>query len=109
VVIVAIPLIDPAVHAGELLGVWDTRDKHSRWWQPAMPEAVAWAAQHIADADSTYRVEFRLLDGPYAVVWRHKRDAEGRLYADLDTGEIASEGPVIQALGELPPAHLLGH
>jgi hypothetical protein len=109
VVIVAIPLIDPAVHAGELLGVWDTRDKHSRWWQPAMPEAVAWAAQHIADAENTYRTEFRQLDGPYAVVWRYRLDSGGRRYFDPETGEAASEGPVIQALGELPPAHLLGH
>jgi hypothetical protein len=92
----------------EPLAVWDTRDgKDSLWWQH-WREASKWAPAHIADANSTYRVEFFLVDAPFAVVWRYKRNENGRCYTDPATGDIASADPVVQMLDELPPDHLLG-
>jgi hypothetical protein len=101
--------METALLAGELLGVWDTRDRSSHWWQPSRHEASQWAVNHIRDANSAYRVEFRLLDAPYAIVWRYTRNEQGRCFNDPVTDEVACDAPVVQLLDELPPAHLLGH
>jgi hypothetical protein len=89
----------------EPLAVWDVREQA---WYRIMGEAICWAMAHIDDAVSTYRVEFFLVDAPFAVVWRYKRNEQGRCFTDPATGEIACAEPVVQMLDELPPARLLG-
>jgi hypothetical protein len=89
----------------EPLGVWDV--SHIAKWQSWMAEANDWAQRHIQDANATYRVEFFLVDAPFAVVWRYERNEHGRRYRDEVTSEPARAEPVVQMLGELPPAHLL--
>jgi hypothetical protein len=97
----------------EPLAVWDVRMYHDdmgdrglywRNWQ----ETSGWARAHIADVDSTYRVEFHLVDAPFAVVWRYKRNERGWCFTDPATGDVARAEPVVQMLDELPPPHLLG-
>lgn len=88
----------------EPLGVWDTRTVDNAWWYH-WKTAVTWANRHIPRAGDTYRAEFYLIDAPFAVICRFKRDENGFKYQQ--DGEIATEPPVIVPLTELPPAHLL--
>lgn len=88
------------------LAVWDSsRMDDGLFWQH-WQETHVWAGEHISDVDSTYRVEFFLVDAPFAVVWRYKLNPDGRVYLDPETGDTAKAEPVV--LDELPPAHLLG-
>ena len=68
--------------------------------------AITWAGEHIPRRNDTYRVEFYLLDAPFAVVYRYERDEDGYKHNGPD-GEIATEPPVVVPLTELPPEHLL--
>lgn len=91
----------------EPLAVWDTRerawlDDHDRW-----VERIEWAKANIPDAGSTYRVEFALLDAPFAIVYRHARNDEGRVIFDVIANGPATDPPVIVPLTELPAARLL--
>ena len=64
--------------------------------------------EELDDLDR-YRIEFYLLDAPFAVVHKYALDDnEGFKYLDLATGEAAVEPPVLVPLAELPPAHLCG-
>lgn len=94
------------------LGVWDTTDPDGLWHcggtLDMLHEAVTWAKAHIRRADDTYRVEFYLLDAPFGIVHRHARNADGHIFEDPGTGDVAHEDPVVQMLTDLPPAHLLG-
>lgn len=85
----------------EPLGVWDlthgTLFKGDDNWEQLFLDACFWWADHLDDDGSIGRVEFYLIDAPFAVVYRH--DA---------TGKIATEPPVIVPLDQLPPPHLLG-
>jgi hypothetical protein len=92
----------------EPLATWDTRDHGSPWWGDHPIEISKWAVAHIADANSTYRVEFFLVDAPFAVVCRYTRNDHGHCFTDPETGDIARDEPVVQVLDELPPTHLLG-
>lgn len=97
----------PVIPAGvKPLGVWDTRE--DRWHRDLAPGASAWAVKHIADANSTYRAEFYLIDGPFAVLYRYVRDETGHVSVTEPDGEPVTAEPVVQALDELPAAHLLG-
>lgn len=89
----------------ESLGVWDVRDLPR--WESWMGEANAWAQQHIADANHTYRVEFYLAGAPFGVIYRYVADGNGRVKTDPVTGSAMCAEPVTEMLGELPPAHLL--
>lgn len=60
----------------EPLAIWDTRDPGGLYWT-RWREAGEWAQQHIADAFSTYRAEFYLVDAPFAVLYRYKRNDAG--------------------------------
>jgi hypothetical protein len=91
----------------EPLAVWDTRDHGSPWWDHLI-EGSKWATAHIAEAESTYRVEFYLVDAPFAVLNRHQRDEGGRLRWNPETNYPFCREPVVQMLDELPPAHLMG-
>jgi hypothetical protein len=88
------------------LAVWDTREQNSLWWRHYR-EASPWAQEHIADADSTYRAEFYLIDVPFVVLYRYERGEDGRVRTDPATNEPVAAKPVKQTLDELPPAHLL--
>lgn len=87
------------------VGVWDASSR--RWVDEHWRERVAWAQQHIPDVDATYRVEFYLIDSPFAVVHRYGRNPGNHKHRDPATGEIARDEPVILPLAELPPACLL--
>jgi len=89
---------------GPPLAVWDCRDPGiSRLW----PEGSKWAQANIRDAGSTYRLEFYLLDTPFAVAYRYVRNGAGFKTVRDGTGEPLCADPVVQMLDELPPAHLM--
>jgi hypothetical protein len=89
------------------LGVWDTRD---RYWglgsQGKLQQAVTWSTRHVPRARDTYRIEFYLLDVPFAVLHRYAVNAGGHKFTDPATNEPSTEEPVRLTLGELPPEHL---
>ena len=89
------------------LAVWDAGDPLN--CQPDVPrwlESTEWAMAHIPRANDTWRVEFYLIDAPFAVVHRFAvNDAERKYFSG---GKVAREEPVIVPLAELPPARLLG-
>lgn len=82
----------------EPLAVWDVRGDRGPWMRRAVPgtpgatrmiEAAQWVCRNITPAASVYRVDFYLLDGPFAVVYCFEAE------------------PVIMPLDGLPPEHLL--
>jgi hypothetical protein len=99
----------------EPLAVWDVRERLGPWreWTNGGEEtsdsvdAVLWAIANTGPARDIYRIEFHLIDAPFAVVYRYKRNGDGFKYQDPETDSIATEPPVIVPLAELPPAHLL--
>lgn len=95
----------------EPLGVWDARDESFWDGTDALLRACAamtWAKERIPGRDTTYLVEFYLLDGPFAVVHRYKLSEDGSGVVVDSDGEPAIEPPAIVPLAELPPARLLG-
>ena len=91
------------------LATWDVRGPRGgafcRWehWL----EAVAWNVGHLPDqGNDTYRLEFYLVDAPFAKAYRYAVNDQGRRYMDPATDEPAVEEPVIVLLSELPPPHL---
>lgn len=102
----------PLPERAKPIGAWDTTDPDGLWHcggdLDTLHEAVTWAKAHIRRADDTYRVEFYLLDAPFGILHRHARDADGQIFVDPETEEVAVEEPVVQMLAELPAAHLLG-
>lgn len=105
----------------EPLGVWDVRGTWGtpgaigpwlRMTPPGEPfydsfYAASWVVGNIDRASDVFRIEFYLLDSPFAVVHRYRRNSDGFKYQDPATGEAVVEPPVVVPLGELPPAHLL--
>lgn len=89
------------------LAVWDSNNVGGLFWRN-WREASEWAIAHIGEAESTCRVEFHMLDGAFAVVHRLARNGAGRVMWDQETEGPVWRDPVVQALDELPPAHLLG-
>jgi hypothetical protein len=67
-----------------------------------------WAREHVPRAEDTVRIDFYLLDGPFAVVHRVALNEHGSPFDDPATCGIAMEGPGVLALAELPPECLLG-
>ncbi len=82
----------------EPLAVWDARRapvrKITAWSE--------WAREHGIPVDDTYRIEFYLVDAPFARVFRYAVNADGRCFKDPATGEAAEEPPVDVILSELP-------
>jgi purine nucleoside permease len=93
------------------LAVWDVKaaDWRHRWTEGMTQQMAWWVQQHLTTyASDIYRIEFYLLDGPFAVVHKYALDDnEGFKYLDFSTGRAAVEPPVVVPLDELPPAHLL--
>jgi hypothetical protein len=92
------------VDGPEPLGVWDPRSRE--WADEHMQARADWAVANLERAGDTYLVEFYLIDLPFAVLHRVRRNEHGRPYLDALTGELAVELPATQLLGSLPPAHL---
>lgn len=90
----------------ELLGVWDCNDQSSAWWTTRQPQMRDWAKAHIERVNDTVRLDFYLLDGPFAVAYRVRRDEDGKLIFDQSTQGAVTE-TAVQPLAELPPEHLL--
>ena len=88
------------------VAVWDCNDPGGTW-RRHMAEASEWAKEHLPRAADTFLAAFYLIDAPFAVVHRVRRNENGRAYTDPATGEIATEPPATVMLDELPPAHLL--
>jgi hypothetical protein len=87
----------------EPLAVWDAHDPGP--WR----ERTEWVDGQLGGrANLTYRIDFYLLDAPFAAVHRYRLDDSGHKFAKAPDGEIATEPPVIVPLAELPPAHLMG-
>lgn len=80
------------------LGAWDTG--HPFYYEH-MREISEWATEHIPDVYATYRVEFFLIDAPFA------RNEDGELYLDVTGKSAATAEPDTLLLSELPPRHLL--
>jgi hypothetical protein len=95
-------------HVGPL-AVWDANDRSGLFWDH-WSETHVWAIEHLGRdvANRTYRVEFFLVDAPFAVLHCFSLNADGRKYTDPATGGTARAKPVVQMLDELPPAHLMG-
>jgi len=77
---------------------------------PRLPR-VAWlnaVARPRISTDRMSRIEFYVLDGPFAVIYRDE-PIPGAVswYVPPDAEDPAAEPPVIVPLAELPPAHLL--
>lgn len=93
------------------LGVWESAGPdHWRDGAPRMPR-VAWlnaVARPRISTDRLARIEFYVLDGPFAVIYRDE-PVPGAVswYVPPGAGEPAAEPPVIVPLDELPPACLL--
>jgi hypothetical protein len=88
----------------EPLAVWDAREPS--WVGEHWREKIAWAKEHIGRTEDTHRIDFCLLDAPFAVVHRYARNGDGYKH-NGPGGKIATEPPVIVPLDGLPPAHLL--
>ena len=84
--------------------VWDAGS--DSWADSLINERSAWVADHLGRAEMTTRVEFFLVDAPFAVAHRFAQDASGRPFMDPATGEPAVEKPATRLLDELPPARL---
>jgi len=85
------------------LAVWDVNGGFHKWEH--YREAYEWAQGHWPGADDTYRVEFYLVDAPFARVFRYLDNADGCCYLDPATGEPAMEEVTVM-LSELLPEHL---
>jgi len=91
--------------AAEPLAAWDVGGGFHKWEHWA--EAVAWNKKHLPDrGDDTYRLEFYLVDAPFAKAFRYAVNSQGRWHLDPATGKPAVEEPVTVLLSELPPPHL---
>jgi hypothetical protein len=100
----------------EPLAVWDVRGAEGPWQRMTPPgepfrrsyEATQWVVSNFERARDVFRIEFYVLDAPFAIVHRYCRDENGHGYYDPEPDSRAAELPVVQMLDELPPAHLLG-
>ncbi|HEY2075193.1 MAG TPA: hypothetical protein VGH53_02550 [Streptosporangiaceae bacterium] len=104
-----------ALESLEPLAVWDTHRGQGPWRAVSdeerridlMIEAYEWARPHIERTADTFRVEFYLLDAPFAVIYRHRRGQGARLAWNPETRRPYEEEPAVVPLAELPPEHLL--
>lgn len=88
------------------VGYWDCNDPD--WTEDAvrMLERCNWCVTVLGKATRTYRIEFFVVDAPFAVVFRYSQDpCTGKMYRDAATGEIAKDEPVICLLDSLPPEY----
>lgn len=90
----------------EPLATWDEADPE--WRDGGLSARFMWLTQTpIVHVYRTRRIEFYLLDTPFAVIYRYQRDAGGYVTRDRHLDGLAEDEPVIVPLAGLPPAHLL--
>jgi len=87
------------------LAVWDARTGNFHKWAHWL-EASQWGKDHDLPVGDLYRIEFYLLDTPFATLFAYARDDSGHPYVDPDTHSAALAEPVTKILDELPPDHL---
>jgi hypothetical protein len=87
------------------LAVWDPNLRGGVCWR-YIDEVSKWAIEHLDAAGDIILAEFYLIDAPFAIVHRLRRNENGRAYTDPETGELAKEPPATVMLDELPPEHL---
>lgn len=98
---VTVPLPEP-------VAVWDVHSAQDSLYWHHHREVSVWATENLPDrAISITRVEFYLLDCPFAVIHEVARDGDGRCVIDLKTGTTAMAAPRTVLLDALPPAELL--
>jgi len=87
------------------VAVWDPSLKGGVCWRH-IDETSKWAVEHLPHAGDILLAEFYLIDAPFAIVHRVRRNEDGRVHNDPATGELAMEPPATVMLSELPPEHL---
>lgn len=83
---------------------WDCRDPGYR---PIHDRAAKWLSDHGIDPCGAYRVEFYLVDTPFARVFPYAESEAGWRYWDPATGDAAVGEPRTVLLPALPPAGLV--
>jgi hypothetical protein len=93
----------------EPLAVWEANAGRGLF-REHLTEASVWAVKHLGQevANRTVRVDFHLLDAPFAVLYQVVTNEDGHKLVNPETGGLWLAEPVVQVLDELPPAHLLG-
>lgn len=98
------------------LAVWDVREPD--WWTGWRAKSD-WARAQGIPVDDTHRIEFYLIDAPFARVFTYARDGQGRKHwnehhtcrdsADHDHSrcDVARQPPYDLPLDALPPRELL--
>ena len=87
-----------------LITVWNPNDPGNVYCRH-FKEAAAWARENLPRSGDTVLAEFYLIDVPFAVVRRIRRDEDGQIRTDPDTGVIL-EPPATVMLAGLPPVYL---
>ena len=96
------------------VAAWGATEPDAGWgrWHswPRWQEAEKWAEERglVGTALLTYRIEFYLVDIPFARIYSFARNDNGHLFTDPATGKAALAEPVAVVLDELPPAELMG-
>jgi hypothetical protein len=102
-IVAEIPLPDGI----EPLAVWDANDPDGLYCRHLVDAAI-WSNEHLPDGGwNVHTVEFYVMDIPFALCYGFRRDDDGKLYVDPETGRLEQTGPVTLLLDELPPRHLL--
>jgi|SRR5208337_531309 len=96
---------DAGKPGGALVAIWDPNDPDNVFCRHH-DEAAAWARENLPRSSDTVLAEFYLIDAPFAVVRRVRRDKDGKIRADEETGVILEPSATVM-LADLPPAHLL--
>lgn len=87
------------------LATWDAEAKPGFHDWPHWREASEWVTDHGLEPVYIYRIEFYLVDTPFAKVFRYATENSNILY-DAAANGPARLDPVIVVLPELPPPHL---
>jgi hypothetical protein len=92
-----------------ILAVYDARDES--WWGLTEAEREgfkAWLREQTADYDgrAIYRTEIHHAEQPFARIFAFALDAEGRKYADPETGDVAEVPTRDVPISSMPPARV---
>lgn len=97
------------------LAVWDV--KHESWFRQNWMGRRDWLRAQELPANQIYRIEFYLLDTPFARLFRYALNQDGRKHwidahtpgqpHDHEACHVAMLEPLDVPLPELPPSELL--
>jgi hypothetical protein len=89
------------------VAVWDAKDRPENWTDGHTQQMAWWMQTCMTGyARDAYRVEFYMLDAPFAIVHTFRCNGDGQRYADPAADGPAVNEPVTVMLSELPPGHL---